>query len=378
MSTHANGVRMTVSGAPGTGTITLNALATGGLQTFLAAFGAVSTRVDIGIHQPDGTLVAVERNAIYDGGSPGTIARGTPESPGALVSLTAAAVVSVVATADMGNRLERAMRAVIPGGRLSLEAGVPVSATDQSSVETIRYVSYVHNVVPLWDGVEWVPITFTETALALGTLISARPYDVFAFLSDGALALELLAWTNNTTRATAVTLQDGRYCKSGDKSRLLLGSFYSSSTTATMDTAQRRFVSNAYNQVPRRMFASVPGESTSSGTIAEIDNTGADTFPRLGVMATLLTSSPFAATVAGASSVAGDMARYQMMQNGSGGTGLFTYDIECSATVSQRVVGGGNPALTPGYHYLSCWHARLSGSGNIASGTAQMWGSYLC
>ena len=44
--------------------------------------------------------------------------------------------------------------------------------------------------------------------LALGTLTSGKPYDVFGYISGGALALELLAWTNDTTRATAVTLQD--------------------------------------------------------------------------------------------------------------------------------------------------------------------------
>lgn len=148
----------------------------------------------------------------------------------------------------------------IPGGRLTLESGVPISTTDQSAKTTIYYTPFVHNVINLWDGANWAPTEFTETSLALGTITSARPYDVFGYLSGGSLTLELLAWTNDTTRATAVTLQDGRYCKSGDKTRLLLGTFYTTSTTTTEDSGfgsttapSKRYLWNAYNRVKRPM-----------------------------------------------------------------------------------------------------------------------------
>lgn len=148
-----------------------------------------------------------------------------------------------------------------PGGRLTLESGVPVSTTDQTAKTTIYYTPYIHNIINLWDGANWAPTEFTETSLALGTITSGKPYDVFGYVSAGALVLELLAWTNDTTRATAVTLQDGRYCKSGDKTRLLLGTFYTTSTTTTEDSAGgtvtqtggKRFLWNSYNQVRRHM-----------------------------------------------------------------------------------------------------------------------------
>jgi len=90
-------------------------------------------------------------------------------------------------------------------------------------------------------------------------LTSGLPYDVFGYLSGGVLATEILAWTSGTARATDVTLQDGRYCKSGDKTRLYLGSFYTTSTTTTEDsgggtTSQvggKRFLWNMYNRVRR-------------------------------------------------------------------------------------------------------------------------------
>lgn len=256
MSLHANNVANAVSGTPGTGTITLGS-AVSGAQSFASAYGGNAT-VDVFI--TDGTAWEVARNCTYTH-SGTTLSRGTLEasSTGAPLSLTSAAVVRVAASAEWGNRLERAMQSVIPGGRLTLESGVPVSTTDQTAKTTIYYTPYVHNTIPLWNGSEWVPTTFAQTSLALGTLTSGRPYDVFGYLSGSSLVLESLAWTSDTARATAVTLQDGRYCKSGDKTRLLLGTFYTTSTTTTGDSATARYVSNVYNQVRRAMSYAITG-----------------------------------------------------------------------------------------------------------------------
>jgi len=138
-----------------------------------------------------------------------------------------------------------------PGGRLTLESGVPVSTTDQTAKTTIYYTPYLSNVISLWDGVIWTPVEFSELSLALGTVTTDVGYDVFCYLSSGAATLEKLAWTSATARATAITLQDGRYCKSGDKTRLWIGSFYADSTTTTEDSLNNRLVYNAYNRIYR-------------------------------------------------------------------------------------------------------------------------------
>jgi hypothetical protein len=135
-----------------------------------------------------------------------------------------------------------------PGGRLTLTSGLPVTVADVTST-TVYYTPWNHNVIHLWDGNLWQVCTYSEQSLALGTVTAALPYDIFGFLSSGTLALEKLAWTNTTTRATTVTLQDGRYCKNGDKTRLYLGTIYTSSTTQTKDTFVNRFVWNQYNRV---------------------------------------------------------------------------------------------------------------------------------
>ena len=260
---HKNRVQMSVTGTPGTGTITLNA-ASSGYQSFSAAYGANAT-VDVLI--TDGTAWEVARSCTYTH-SGTTLSRGTLEasSTGSAISLTSAAVVSQIPTAQWGNWLESAMQAVTPGGRLTLESGVPVSTTDQTAKTTIYYTPYMHDTIPLWDGARWVPVTFSETSEALGTLTSGLPYDVFGFLSSGVLDLEKLAWTNDTTRATAVTLQDGRYCKSGDKTRLLLGTFYTTATTTTEDSTTKRYVCNVYNQIRRPMSYNITGTYTHTYT----------------------------------------------------------------------------------------------------------------
>ena len=148
----------------------------------------------------------------------------------------------------------------LPGGRLTLTTGVPVTTADVTGATTVYYTPHLHNVLELCDGTIWVPITYTEVSLALGTVTSGIGYDVFGYLDSGALALESLAWTSGTARATAISLQDGRYCKTGDKTRLYLGSFYTTSTTQTEDSSDRRFLFNMYNR-RRRLSSQTNGSS---------------------------------------------------------------------------------------------------------------------
>jgi hypothetical protein len=144
-------------------------------------------------------------------------------------------------------------------GRLTLESGVPVSPLDQTGKTTIYFTPFGANSLPLWNGSAWVQTTFTETSLAIGTKTSGKNYDVFGRLSGGSLALDDLAWTDDSTRATDITLEDGRYCKSGDKTRLYLGTYRTTSTTTTEDSGGnavasvggRRYLFNLYNQQDR-------------------------------------------------------------------------------------------------------------------------------
>jgi hypothetical protein len=144
----------------------------------------------------------------------------------------------------------------VPGGRLTLVTGVPVTSVDQTAKSTLYYTPYSGNRIDLWDGSMWRPFLFTETSLSL-TLTSGKNYDVFGFINTGTdtLNLELsTAWTTDTARATELTTQDGILVKSGAGTRRYLGTLRATGTNTTEDSLRQRFVWNYYNQVPRGLY----------------------------------------------------------------------------------------------------------------------------
>lgn len=147
-------------------------------------------------------------------------------------------------------------------GRLTTESGVAVSTSDRTAQGTIYFTPYAGNKVALYDGTRWRLYAFSEVSLALSSLTSGKNYDVFLYENAGTLTLELsAAWTNDTTRADALTTQDGVLVKSGATTRRYLGTIRTTGTTTTEDsgggsTTQvggKRFVWNYYNRVPRQM-----------------------------------------------------------------------------------------------------------------------------
>jgi hypothetical protein len=86
-------------------------------------------------------------------------------------------------------------------------------------------------------------------------------YDVWAYDAGGAvLALELTAWTNDTTRATALTTQNGVLVKTGVLTRRYLGSFRTTGVSGQSEdsgaggTSVKRYLYNYYNRVTRPLL----------------------------------------------------------------------------------------------------------------------------
>jgi len=372
---HKNRVQMSVSGTPGTGTITLGSAASGH-QSFAAAYGANATIPLVTVR--DGTDWETFYNATYTH-SGTTLTRGTfsSSSTGFPLSLSSSATVEIGPTAEWANWLESAMQAVTPGGRLTLESGVPVSTTDQTAKTSIYYTPYVHDTIPLWDGSRWVPVTFSEYTLALGTLTSGKNYDVFAYLSSGVLALESLVWTNDSTRATAVTLQDGRYCKSGDKTRLLLGTFRTTSTTTTEDSAGgttsqtggKRFVWNLYNRVRRQMAVIDTTDSWSytTNTVRQANNAAGNKVEFLLGLASDV-SARLLASVASNTNVSRTAKAGLGIDSTTAFSGLWGQMYNASTTSFTTTLGGAHwTTLAEGYHYVA-WLEKG------ADGTCVFWG----
>lgn len=176
--------------------------------------------------------------------------------------------IDITATVSLGSTPK-----LTPQGRLTRGTGEPVNTSASGVAANLYYTPYLGDGIALWNGSAWVTITFAETSLDISSLTSGVGYDVFGYLNSGSLALEKLAWTSATARATAIAIQDGFYCKSGDKTRLYLGSFYalSSSTTAdayddTADNGYGRLIWNMYNRVEQRMRFKATTDSWSYTT----------------------------------------------------------------------------------------------------------------
>lgn len=150
-------------------------------------------------------------------------------------------------------------------GRLTLTTGVPVTTSDVTAATTIYYTPYVGNYISLYDGsTTWNTLSFTQLSIAVPNTANTI-YDVFCYNNSGTPTLELTAWTNDTTRATALIYQDGVYVKTGATTRRFLGSFRTTGSSGqTEDSLVKRYVWNYYNRVVRSMIKTDTGSWTYS------------------------------------------------------------------------------------------------------------------
>jgi len=141
------------------------------------------------------------------------------------------------------------------GFRLTLTSNVPVTPTDVVG-GTIYACPMTGNVISLYDATlaKWVKRTSAQFSLALGTLTSNLPHDVFCYSNAGVPTLEFTPWTNLVTRATALVRLDGVLVKSGAPTRRYLGTFRTNGTTTTVDSDAFRYLWNYYNRVDRRIL----------------------------------------------------------------------------------------------------------------------------
>lgn len=138
--------------------------------------------------------------------------------------------------------------------RLSLESATPASTTDQENKDTIYCTPCTGNRIALYDGVsQWTIYATAQFSKVLTSLSTLRPYDVFCYANAGVPTLEFLAWTDDTTRATSLSRQDGVLVKSGATTRRYLGTFFTVSASTTTDSKALRLLWNYYNRIDRHL-----------------------------------------------------------------------------------------------------------------------------
>ncbi len=247
----------------GTGTITLAGVTPTGYRTFASAFA----NGDV-VHY----CISDSATGAWEVGVGTYTSSGTTLSRGLLASSTGSAInfaagnkdVTCVMPASVGRDAALLATRTPPGGRLTLTASTPVTSSDVTG-GTIYYEPFVGEHCPLWDGTRWTSATVTGQSVATAAT-SGNNYDVFAYLSSGVLALETLIWTDGTTRATGLTRTDGLWTKTGDKTRLYLGTARASAANTYSDALLKRFLWNCYNRRPRKLKVVETADSWSYTT----------------------------------------------------------------------------------------------------------------
>jgi hypothetical protein len=142
------------------------------------------------------------------------------------MSLTQLGSASVVPNGTSGGGGSGSAGTSAAQGRLTLATGDPAPSTDQTAKTTLYFTPYMGNTIGLYNvsASSWAAYNFSELSISAAALLPAKNYDVFAYLSAGAVALEFsAAWSGDTTRTDALAYQDGIRVKSSDHTRRFLG-----------------------------------------------------------------------------------------------------------------------------------------------------------
>ena len=105
----------------------------------------------------------------------------------------------------------RAAPIVPPGGRLTNSSGVPVPIADVAGAGTVYYAPYLHQQVPIYDGVQFVPTdiggalsqALSDTTKSPAAAANSSNYDLFVWNDAGTIRCTRgPAWSSATARGT--------------------------------------------------------------------------------------------------------------------------------------------------------------------------------
>lgn len=207
------------------------------------------------------------------------------------------------------------------------------------------------------------------------------------------LSLEFVAWTNDTTRATALVRQNGFWCKTGALTRRYLGTFRTTATTTTEDSAAKRFLFNSHNRVRKDLHAVDNSTATwpyGTATWREWNAASAYGTSRVGVMQGLAEELfyLYCLNMSGDYGIACGIGIDTNTANSAGSnSGLSAFHDKVSGTAESRII----PSMTAlcvvptlGFHFYAA--VENAGAGisatmyNFASGGRQcgMDGYFMC
>jgi hypothetical protein len=163
-------------------------------------------------------------------------------------------------------------------GRLTLLSGTPVTTSDYATTDatTLYLTSYMGDEIGLHDGstdtTAWTTYSLSNEPHihldATTDYTSSDNFDIWAYpTTDSVVELASTKWTNDTTRATALTTVAGAYCKTAATNYRYIGTIRMLAEGQTEDSVLRRFVWNYYNRTQRYLFLyNATGHSYNVGT----------------------------------------------------------------------------------------------------------------
>lgn len=244
-------------------------------------------------------------------------------------------------------------------GRLTLQSGVAISASEQADKTNVYFTPYNGNFLDLYDGTKWVRHTFAELTLAVGAFTASKPNDIFVYNNAGTLTLSATEWTNASTRATALALKDGIYVKNGATTYRYLGTIYIDAAQKCQDTLLEGYVWNYYNRVPRRLFMSEATAHTYNGATRLWNNS--ETNNRFGMVvgiADFISIAGLARLNAGADN--SYAFTYYYIDGGLSGYFAGNYNLYVTMGGSSM-----NIAMAAGYHYINVYENGNHNSSNF-------------
>lgn len=227
--------------------------------------------------------------------------------------------------------------------RLTLTSSTPVTTGDVTAATTVYLTPYGGDLIALYDGTRWVLRATAQLSIAVPATTNTM-YDVFVYDNSGTPTLELTAWTNDTTRATALAFQNGVYVKSGSATRRYVGSFRTTGVSGqTESSLAKRYVWNYYNRVDRPM-AAVDTTNSWTYTTNTIRQANANTANQLDFIIGV-SEDPVEATVAA------------LFNNSASAKAAVYIGLDSTTTNSAQLYGGlsgdtgSTHALQPHAHY---------------------------
>lgn len=188
---------------------------TGAARTLTAPAAGITITNPAGIAGNPTLVLANDLAALEGMSSTGLVARTASETY-AQRTITGTANQVIVTNGDgvAGNPTLSLAGSTTPQGRLTLVTATPVMTTTQSAKTTIYYSPYVGDRVPIHDGTNMVPTTFTELSVATtdtaknpAAIGASKVNDWFVWNDSGTLRISHGPdWTSDTARSAGTAL----------------------------------------------------------------------------------------------------------------------------------------------------------------------------